>query len=259
MKAKWYLGIFALLLTLAAAVGMPAWSQAQDDDQRHEAPLAVHGDMQQDLLMYAMLEVPPPPPHGGAEILQRIAPFNSRRLGGRPMLLWYYWANQPKRFLPSLAFLLFTSILISSCAPRWMVSAQGECKHHFWRSFLQGILAVAVAITAVRCGLITMIGWPLAVVLAGCLQLALVGGLSVLILLIGQAFGHYLRMDKWITRPDVRRLACILIGCLLIAALLQIPGVATLPRIGTRLVALLAVVGLGGLFRSRRLQTEAVQ
>jgi hypothetical protein len=244
-------------LAIGILFAVPVWA---DDDDHHDAPSAVHGDLQSDMMMYALLEMPPPPrQHDGAELMQRLAPFANRRIGGRPMLLWYHWANERKRFFPAFAFLLFTSILISSCAPRWMTSAQGECKHHFWKSFLQGLLMVALGITAVRAGLVTMIGWPMAVLLAGLLQIALLGGLSCLILLIGQAFGHYLRLEKWITRPDVRRLTCIVIGCLLIALMLQIPGVATLPRIGTRLVAMLAIVGLGGLFRSRRIQPEAVQ
>ena len=269
MKARWYFSVIVLLL-LAAGMLLPAWCQNEpqreappavnggQQPQPHEALPAVHGDVQSDLMMYALLETPPPPTAAGARMIDGLSPLN-RRLGGRPMLLWYHWANQHKRFLPSLAFLLFTAVLISSSAPHSITHAQGECKRHFWRCLLQGIFIVVLANTCVRAGVLTMIGWPLAIVLAGILELGLVAGLTVLILLLGQAIGHYLRMDKWITRADARRLACILLGALLIALLLQIPGFATLPRIGTRLVALLAIVGLGGLFRARRRQSETVQ
>jgi len=76
-----------------------------------------------------------------------------------------------------------------------------------------------------------------------------------MVLLIGESVGYYLKLDRWIKRPDVRRLACLLLGTLICVLLLQIPGVGILPKIGTRLVAMLALVGLGGLYRSRRAES----
>jgi hypothetical protein len=77
--------------------------------------------------------------------------------------------------------------------------------------------------------------------------------LSVVSLLIGQSLGAWLRLCKlpFMNRPDVCRFAQLLLGALICALLLQIPGFGFLPKIGTRFVALLAVLGLGGLYRNR--------
>jgi hypothetical protein len=192
-------------------------------------------------------------------LMERFSASGNARLAPRPMLAWYHWANQRKPFGASLAFILFFSVTLSSLMPRWMSNSQAECKRHFWRTFFQGALLFAVAMTAVRVSLLTMLGWPLATLFMGLVQLMAVGGLTVLVLSLGQSVGFFLKADKWIRRPDVRRLFCLLIGSLICAALLQIPGAGPLPRVGTRLVALLAVVGVGGLFRSRRREPEAVQ
>lgn len=208
-------------------------------------------EYERDIHMFAFLHAPPQEPRGFGRLLQRAPIFEQQRLGTRPMVVWYHWANERKPFVPSLLFMLFFSITLTSLAPRWAANAQVECKARFWRMFLFGCLILAVAITAIRICLLTMLAWPAAIVLMGAIQIAVIGGLSVMTLSIGESIGSHLRADKWIARADVRRLFCLLIGSLICALLLQIPGFGPLPRIGTRLVGLLAVVGLGALFRSR--------
>lgn len=213
-----------------------------------------NNDAPDTMSMYAMLEDSPARELGPiASTMQRVAPFANPKAGGaRPMLLWFHWANQRKPFVPSLLFLLFTSTLISCVIPNWMQNAQAACRERFWRTFFTGALCAVLAMATVRVALLTMLGWPLAVFLVGAYELALLAGLSVMVLLLGQSIGYYLKVDKWSSRSDVRRLACILIGAILCAALLQIPGFGLLPRIGTRLLAMLSVVGLGALYRTLR-------
>jgi hypothetical protein len=237
-----------ILLLFLAVSGSMAFAQEPDAEKQHAKEMG----------MYAMLEAPHEE-RPGMQLMQRLLPMAEKRAVGRPMLLWYHWANQRKPFGPSLVFLLFFSVTLSSLLPRWMSKSQVECKSHFWKSFLHGALVLAVAITSVRASLLTMIGWPLAIICMGLVQLFVIAGLTVLVLSLGQSIGFHLKVEKWITRPDVRRLFCILIGAVVCAALLQIPGVGILPRIGTRLVMLLAVVGVGGLFRSRHRESETVQ
>lgn len=206
---------------------------------------------EREIQMFAFLQSPPHEPAGFGRFWQRAPIFEKQLMATRPMIVWYHWANQPKPLFLSLLFVLFFSVTLTSLAPRWAANAQVECKAKFWRMFLFGCLILAVTITAVRVCLLTMLGWPAAIVLMGAMQIAAIGGLSVMILSIGESIGSHLKVDKWIARADVRRLFCLLIGSVICALLLQIPGFGPLPRIGTRLVGLLAVVGLGALFRSR--------
>lgn len=226
-----------LVLSIGAAQAQPESAEATDD-----------------LSFYAMLDTKPTVESGPpvARIFERFAPFANRRAGARPMLIWYHWANQPKPFLSSFLLMLFASVVFTSLVPGFSQIAQTHCKARFWRTFFVGLLIAVLCICGVRIGLLTMIGWPMAVFLAGGFQLALLAGLSVMVLLIGQSLGYYAKMEKWIARPDARRLAYLVVGALVCAALIQIPGVGILPKIGTRLVMMLALVGLGGLWRARR-------
>jgi hypothetical protein len=198
----------------------------------------------ENIRMYALLEPTPMPSNmPGARLAERFPQLGGQHIA-TPRMLWFHWANGEKR--PIAAFLF----------PKWTAKAQVECKTHFWRSLLFGVLVVAVAVVAMRLSLATLLGWPLAILVMGGLQFLALTGLTAMIVLMGQSIGFYLKFETLIKRPDVRRLAYIVIGALICALLLQIPGVGTLPRIGTRLVALLAMVGIGALFRARRLNSE---
>jgi hypothetical protein len=210
----------------------------------------------ENIRMYALLEPTPMPSNmPGARLAERFPQLGGQHIA-TPRMLWFHWANGEKRPIAAFLFLLFFSVTLSTLFPKWTAKAQVECKTHFWRSLLFGVLVVAVAVVAMRLSLATLLGWPLAILVMGGLQFLALTGLTAMIVLMGQSIGFYLKFETLIKRPDVRRLAYIVIGALICALLLQIPGVGTLPRIGTRLVALLAMVGIGALFRARRLNSE---
>lgn len=212
----------------------------------------------EEMKMYAMLDSQQMPEPGLlAQHLQKLVPIPNRKVGIRPMLLWFHWANLPKPFGPCFLFILFISVSVTSVMPVWVKKAEMFCKQSFWRTFFVGCLIATLTITLIRGALLSMFGWPMSVLVAGAFQLSLLVGLSVMVLLIGESLGYYLKLDAWIKRPDVRRLACLVLGTLICVALLQIPGIGILPKIGTRLVAMLALVGLGGLYRSRQRESAA--
>jgi hypothetical protein len=229
-----------LFLVLSSSIAI-----AQDREAAQQQP-------SENVRMYALLEPTPMPSNmPGARLAERFPQLGGQHIAA-PRMLWFHWANGEKRPVAAFLFLLFFSVTLSALFPRWTAKAQVECKTHFWRSLLFGVLVVAVAVVAMRLSLATLLGWPLAILIMGGLQFLALTGLTAMIVLMGQSIGFYLKFETLIKRPDVRRLAYIVIGALL----LQIPGVGTLPRIGTRLVALLAMVGIGALFRARRLNSE---
>lgn len=189
--------------------------------------------------------------------LRPLVPFANPRIGTRPMKVWFQWANRPKPFLPTFLILLFASFLITAMIPKWCDAAKAECKARFWKTFFVGLIVCLLGMAAVRIALLTMIGWPLSILISALVQLALLAGMSVIVLAIGQAIGFHLQFDKWIARPDARRLACILIGAAICALMIQIPPIGILPKLGTRLALMLAFVGLGGLYRTRPGQTNS--
>jgi hypothetical protein len=242
---------FSCGLTFAQEVYPESHEQPQQEQRQQ-----LKTELDDDMAMFALLEPPRDQPSGMARWMEQFPRIGHRPTTGRPLLVWYHWANQRKPFLPSLLFILFFSVTISSLMPHWTANAQSECKTRFWRTFFHGCMAMAIGLIAVRFSLMSKIGWPAAIILMGLVQITVLCGLSVLVLSVGQSVGTHLKLDKFIARHDVRRLTFILLGALVCALLLQIPGFGPLPRIGTRLVALLALVGVGGLVRTRRQVVE---
>ncbi len=172
----------------------------------------------------------------------------------RPMMQWYYWANKPEPFLPALLFSLLSTLITWSIFPRWLSAGESACRQNFWKSLGTGVLVAAVAVIFMRAVFLSQIGWSLGIFVSAVFQLGLLCGYGVAVSLVGSSASYYLRLDKWPflnAHQDARRVAELSLGVLVCVLLLQIPGVGCLPRIGTRLVALLAVLGAGGLYKSR--------
>jgi hypothetical protein len=216
------------------------------------------------LYFYAFLEGKPDFPVGPVEEFLRSQPFareaiaRIRRGEGRfvvaPMLQWYCWANERKPFGHSLLFCLLVTLVTWAALPNRMASAQTACRQFFWKSLLAGVLCAVVAAVFVRAVFLTQIGWPLGVVLMGFIQLVLLCGLGIAASLLGHSVGVYLQLEKWVylrNHEGWRRFVEFLFGAVICALLVQIPCLGRLPRIGTRLVILLALLGVGGLYLTR--------
>ncbi len=207
---------------------------------------------------YAMLDPNSPVPPELQGFFDKY-PGVRKKLGFRPMMQWHFWANRPKPFLPSFVFILTFALVLTTLFPKWMSAAQSYTRQHFWLSLFGGCAICTVSLWLIKISVGTLFGWPLGTFLAGLLQLGVMAGLSAITLLIGQTFGHYVKIESWpvIGANSGRiRFAQLVLGAVFFALLLQLPGVGHLPKIGTRLVALLAVLGLGAIFKSRPGQSE---
>jgi hypothetical protein len=197
---------------------------------------------------------PSSPVPGPLRRLIKEHPALRERLGFRPMLQWYFWANRPKPFFPCLVLIFVFGVIVSCAAPGILKAAESQIRQRFWMSLVAGGVILAIGLCVVRIAILSYFGWPMGIVVSGLMQFALMCGVGAFTSLIGQTLGYYLRVDKWplfANRPDARVFVHLLLGAVLCALLLQIPGFGLLPRIGTRLVGLLAVLGLGSLYRAR--------
>jgi len=171
-----------------------------------------------------------------------------------PVLSYKYWSNEPKRFAPTLLFCLFTGLVGVAFFSRQVTVAQECCKTQFWRCFfkasLSGITLLISVIVLDRLG----ITGALATTLLAVLELVVVAGLSVGVSLIGERVLEktgLARLEYFKSHPRMTTFTKVFIGSLIIALIVQIPGLGRLPRIGIRIATLIAVLGAGGLLNTK--------
>jgi hypothetical protein len=170
----------------------------------------------------------------------------------RPMAQWRLWSDKHQRFMPAFLFVCLTGFLNWSLFPSHLQAAAEECKRSFWKSFGSGLLLAIITLTILRIIFITEIGWPLGIMVAGCSQAAMIVGLSLSVFNLGHALSLLLRLHKipfLANNPSREHYCDIFIGSIFAALILQIPPLGTLPRCGTRLLALFAVLGIGAIYR----------
>jgi hypothetical protein len=176
----------------------------------------------------------------------------------RPLLAFRIWANRPKPFIPSFLFCLIVSSAAWAFMSKPLTSAGSFCRKRFWRSLFLGVFATIFAVFLARLLFLTQIGTPLAICLAGALQLGLLLGLSVVSSLLGEAvLTKFGQSESLASSPRAKRLLELAIGALIFALLLRIPGVFGLPRIGVRVVLLICQLGLGGLIYTKKSGTTS--
>ena len=177
----------------------------------------------------------------------------------QPFRYWRSWANRPLPVVPAFFFLFMTSTLAVALVPEMLTRAQASSTNSFWRSLLSGFLTAVIALVFARVLFISEIGNPLALVILALVELGLLMGLAALAWLIGESLLSRLRLSgvAMLSRDRLTgRLVQVALGVALISTLLLIPGLGNLPRVGIRLVLLVAALGLGGLVRSWRTRTE---
>jgi hypothetical protein len=172
----------------------------------------------------------------------------------RPMLQWRHWANQRYRFPPVFLFCLLVSCVMWIPFGRHLEPASALCKQKFWRSLFAGVLVFVLSLFFARLMFLSGLGWPAGVLTVALTQLALVAGLVVAVNLVGEAIARVIRVThiRFVTeRPMLQRSLFLLIGAFVLAGVILIPGPMDLPPIGTRLIMLFALLGLGALYKSK--------
>jgi hypothetical protein len=181
-------------------------------------------------------------------------PEVQRRVHHTPVLSYKHWSSEPKRFAPTLLFCLFTGLIGVAFFSGQITAAQECCKTQFWRCFtkasLSGITLLISVIVLDRIG----ITGALATALLAVLELFIVAGLSVGVSLIGERVLEktgMAKLDYLKSHPRLTTFTKVLIGSVIIALIVQIPGLGRLPRIGIRIATLIAILGAGGLLNTK--------
>lgn len=246
----------AIFCVLHAAT---AWA---DDQVQTEAinPVSITDPADdEDMLFYAFLKNDPSqaPPFiaafGNNDFVKNfLLSTNREDAQFRPMLQWRRWAEQKQPFLRSWLFCLFTSWSFWILIPKKLQAAEQVCRKEFWTCQLNGFALAGICLILARAAFLTHLGWPLGILLIALFQLGLLLGLTIIVSLSGHRIALLLRLGKWplfSSRRGLCRFGELFLGTLLCAAILQIPVLGDLPRIGTRLVALFCLLGLGSLYK----------
>src|ERR1700733_4305367 len=165
----------------------------------------------------------------------------------RPFLYWRLWINQCLPVRRLLVFFLFlSSALQLLCGPA-LLGAKEHYEKKWLRSLGVGILASVFAVTAVvgmvRLGLFA----PLATALLAIVQLCGLLGLTTAAMSAWESVPRLTRLEKFLTKPWLKTFVPLWTGTILLSLLMLIPGAGPLPRLGNRILALIAVTGAGAL------------
>lgn len=173
----------------------------------------------------------------------------------RPYRQWRRWANSVQNPLLTFLFTICFSIFFQVAAPSAFRNAEQAYRIDTARSCICGLVATIGMALLARAALLSGIGWPAGIVLIGALLSGLFAGLAVAAAALGKVFSLHLSLDGKHFFKDHKNLLVIvelLLGSLIVAASISIPGCGPLPQLGTRLVTLLAIFAFGALLRSRR-------
>jgi hypothetical protein len=165
----------------------------------------------------------------------------------RPFLYWRLWINQCLPFRRLLVFFLFVSSALQILCGPTLLGAKERYETKWLRSLGVGILSSVFAVTAVvgmaRMGLFA----PLATVLLAIVQLCGLLGLTIASMSVGESVLRLTRLEKLLTKPWLKTFVALWTGTILLSLLMLIPGAGPLPRLGNRILALIAVTGAGAL------------
>lgn len=213
-----------------------------------------------DTMFYAFLEGDNKPGNGplydflrgrpGAHFL--LGPHTRMEHKVRPLMQWRRFADRRQRFVPAFLFLFGVSFLYWFIFPGTMQTSAEECKRNFWKSFGTGLLLAIIVLSLMRTAFLTQFGWPFGILLAGTVQAAVLAGLAVAIYDLGHAIillSGVKNLPFFSSRPKLLRACDIFAGALLSALILQIPGAGVVPRVGTRLLSLFGLLGVGAICR----------
>ncbi|MBX9696180.1 MAG: hypothetical protein K2Z81_27575, partial [Cyanobacteria bacterium] len=171
-----------------------------------------------------------------------------------PIVAFRLWAKSPKPFVPMLGIFIFVGILGNAFFASQIAVAQECCRLQFWRCLGRAFLVGVMIGMSQRILLALKLTVPLSILLAGVVQFCLFAGLCVAITLIGERILKKTGISQipWLSEhPRVYMFLRIVVGSLLLALIGQIPSIGRLPQIGIRLVMLVAILGAGGLLKTR--------
>lgn len=260
---KRFLLLLFMFLTLSTASLLTRYttspSFAQTDSTPHAASL--EPPSARNHLFYAYLGEQPEATAGPVEVLlvEKLfpgktveqTPFAVQKF--RPMLQLRYWANQRQHFFPTFAFCFGAACVLWIPFGKKLAAASSISRSRFWRSLFVGVMVSMVSLFLARLFFVSAVGWPAGILIIGILQLGMTGGVVVMANVVGEAIARFIRLShvSFIAeRPIVQRGVFLFIGSVILAGIILIPGPMHLAPIGTRLIMLFALLGLGALYKS---------
>ncbi len=171
----------------------------------------------------------------------------------RPLLAFQRWAHDRKPFVPTFLFCMFFGLAGCALFPKQIAVAQECCRRQFWGCLGKSIMIGMIVGTSYWIIDQIVIAQALATALIALWQLAVLAGLAVGVSLIGEGLtrGNIAKSAYLTTHPRVATFIKLVIGSLTIALIVQLPGAGLLPRIGIRIALLVAILGTGGLFKTK--------
>ncbi len=197
---------------------------------------------------------------------QQFARFEAGDIRKRPMMYWRRFAD---RHLPPVGtFLFFFFFNTTFClAFRKRVEVASRCvSKSFWKSLLVGMLFVILMATGARLCFDSALYTPCALLILGVVQLLSLAGLAVSSRTVGLAVLNKLGFSKGATEvatdsadatltekleSKFEYLAPVFVGTILFTLIALLPGLGPLPRLGTRFIMWLSLLGLGALVRTK--------
>jgi hypothetical protein len=188
------------------------------------------------------------------ELDKRLDEMSDAELQTRPYLRFRRVLNHPPRVALSFFILTLIGVVALFVLPQGIAQAKDVCRAKFFGSFAVGLTTSILILVVAKPLLLCEVGFPLAYALIAFWQLGTILGLVVIASVIGEKVGGVLGLKNmpWLAeKPSWRNIVYLVLGALLLAVALAIPNIGHLPRIGTRLVVLIGIVGLGALLKSR--------
>ena len=193
---------------------------------------------------------------------QRLARFETGDIRRRPMMYWRRFADRRLPPIGTFLFLLFFNTTIC-LAFRKRVEVASRCvTKSFWKSLFAGMLIVILMGSGARLCFDSVLYTPCALLLLGIVELLSLAGLAVSSRTVGLALMNKLGYttkspadeagaDPGQKLSKLAYLAPVFVGTILFALIALLPGLGPLPRMGTRFVMWLSLLGLGALVRTK--------
>lgn len=169
-----------------------------------------------------------------------------------PVLYWRLWADKPQD--PFIAFLILMAVsnLVWFLLPKSLTGAAQALGRNFWSSFAHGLVALCGTLLAIRVLFMSVVGSPVSYFLIAAIETGFFLGVSISGLVMGRAILHKLNLlkseEKNTAKERALYLAC---GMAILSLMLLIPELGEIPRLGTRLVSLYCILGMGALIHSK--------
>jgi hypothetical protein len=177
----------------------------------------------------------------------------------RPLFYWRSWANQKLPFGRVLGMLLMVSLTINFFIEPKILQSGLLYRKKWLRCFGLGILFFTISL--ISAGVLSRMGLfvPLSTLLVATVQTIGLIGLTIGAHAIGDTTLKLARLNDKLSKPWMKTLAKFSVGCLLLSLFVLMPGRGAFPRMGTRMLALVAAAGAGSFFLAIRTKKSEIE